>query len=203
MKPWMLWSRHYHAVYIVLMELRNWLKLFNVIFCLIEQTIFRIDCGGILFPGTFSSVYLASLKDCPEEKFALKHLVPTSSSSRIENELRCLKMMGYVYMSPVTTLQVVGFHCPANMCWSTVFLSLCSGRDNVISIHTCVRHRDHIVLIMPYFPHDRFAVSASLIPSPPTEGLGLGIPSPLAEGLGWGWQPCSSNSISRAHSDLQ
>jgi len=90
-----------HAVYIVLMELRNWLKLFNVIFCLIEQTIFRIDCGGILFPGTFSSVYLASLKDCPEEKFALKHLVPTSSSSRIENELRCLKMMGYVYIEEV------------------------------------------------------------------------------------------------------
>ena len=33
-----------------------------------------------------------------------------------------------------------------------------SGRDNVISIHTCLRHKDHIALIMPYFQHDRFAV---------------------------------------------
>lgn len=74
--------------------------------------------------GTFSSVFLASLKEHPEEKFALKHLVPTSSSVRIENELKCLQMMG--------------------------------GKDNVIPIHTCVRHSDHIVLIMPYFPHDRF-----------------------------------------------
>ena len=47
-----------------------------------------------LATGTFSSVFLANPKGCPEEQFALKHLVPTSSSSRIENELQCLQMMG-------------------------------------------------------------------------------------------------------------
>ena len=36
------------------------------------------------------------------------------------------------------------------------------GKDNVIPIHTCVRHSDHIVLIMPYFPHDRFVVSVGM-----------------------------------------
>lgn len=48
--------------------------------------------------GTFSSVYLGRLKGCggggSEMKFALKHLVPTSASLRIENELKCLQSMG-------------------------------------------------------------------------------------------------------------
>ncbi len=44
--------------------------------------------------GTFSSVYLAALKGVPEEKVAIKHLVPTSSPSRIENEIYCLQLMG-------------------------------------------------------------------------------------------------------------
>lgn len=44
--------------------------------------------------GTFSSVYLAGLKGRVEVQFALKHLVPTSASSRIENELKCLQSMG-------------------------------------------------------------------------------------------------------------
>lgn len=44
--------------------------------------------------GTFSSVYLAGLKGRVEVQFALKHLVPTSASSRIENELKCLHSMG-------------------------------------------------------------------------------------------------------------
>lgn len=44
--------------------------------------------------GTFSSVYLAELRGCVGVQFALKHLVPTSASSRIENELKCLHSMG-------------------------------------------------------------------------------------------------------------
>ena len=44
--------------------------------------------------GTFSSVYMASVKGVPEERFAIKHLIPTSASSRIENELKFLQMLG-------------------------------------------------------------------------------------------------------------
>ncbi|EDV27547.1 putative cell division control protein 7-like protein 2 [Trichoplax sp. H2] len=40
--------------------------------------------------GTFSKVYLAELLEVPNNFFALKHLVPTSSPKRVENELRCL-----------------------------------------------------------------------------------------------------------------
>ena len=50
--------------------------------------------------GTFSSVYLGSLKQHaglkePEKPwFAIKHLVPTAHPARIEHELRCLQEMG-------------------------------------------------------------------------------------------------------------
>ena len=46
--------------------------------------------------GTFSSVFLARLKCDRGEgtRFALKHIVPTSAPCRIENELRCLQVMG-------------------------------------------------------------------------------------------------------------
>ena len=49
-----------------------------------------------MFAGTFSSVYLAKLKGSttPISKVALKHLIPTSSVTRIENEIKCLKIMG-------------------------------------------------------------------------------------------------------------
>jgi len=48
--------------------------------------------------GTFSSVYLADAKNCrsSRQQYALKHLIPTSHPSRIENELRCLKDLGFV-----------------------------------------------------------------------------------------------------------
>jgi len=53
----------------------------------------------VSFQGTFSSVYLATLKSAGVEvkgrQFALKHIIPTSHPSRIENELRCLKDVGY------------------------------------------------------------------------------------------------------------
>ncbi|XP_026970109.1 cell division cycle 7-related protein kinase isoform X2 [Sagmatias obliquidens] len=46
--------------------------------------------------GTFSSVYLATtqLKVGPEEKIALKHLIPTSHPVRIAAELQCLTVAG-------------------------------------------------------------------------------------------------------------
>ncbi|RXM27831.1 Cell division cycle 7-related protein kinase [Acipenser ruthenus] len=47
--------------------------------------------------GTFSSVYLATaqLKSGVQEKFALKHLIPTSHPIRIAAELQCLTVAGY------------------------------------------------------------------------------------------------------------
>jgi hypothetical protein len=74
--------------------------------------------------GTFSSVYLAHLKENPDVQFALKHIVPTSAPCRIENELRCLQTFG--------------------------------GRQHVIGLETCLRHRDHVVFVLPYVKHDRF-----------------------------------------------
>ncbi|KAI3375127.1 hypothetical protein L3Q82_021643, partial [Scortum barcoo] len=46
--------------------------------------------------GTFSSVYLgeAQLRDGRREKFALKHLIPTSHPTRIAAELQCLTVAG-------------------------------------------------------------------------------------------------------------
>ncbi|KAM6167845.1 cell division cycle 7-related protein kinase isoform 2-T2 [Erethizon dorsatum] len=46
--------------------------------------------------GTFSSVYLATaqLQVGPEEKIALKHLIPTSHPARIAAELQCLTVAG-------------------------------------------------------------------------------------------------------------
>lgn len=45
--------------------------------------------------GTFSSVYLATLKSSNgSKKYALKHLVPTCHIEKIERELQCLKQIG-------------------------------------------------------------------------------------------------------------
>ncbi|XP_043668316.1 cell division cycle 7-related protein kinase-like isoform X2 [Vespula pensylvanica] len=45
--------------------------------------------------GTFSSVYLATLKSSNgSKKYALKHLVPTCHIEKIERELLCLKQIG-------------------------------------------------------------------------------------------------------------
>lgn len=90
----------------------------------VPEVIHSFDILSKIGEGTFSSVYLACAKDRPSSKVALKHLIPTSSATRIENEIRCLKTMG--------------------------------GRDNVIELKACLRHKDHVVLIMPYFPHDKF-----------------------------------------------
>ncbi|XP_066910278.1 cell division cycle 7-related protein kinase-like [Clytia hemisphaerica] len=44
--------------------------------------------------GTFSKVFLAKMKCDSSKKVAFKHLVPTSSPGRIENELKCLQELG-------------------------------------------------------------------------------------------------------------
>ncbi|XP_055896756.1 cell division cycle 7-related protein kinase-like [Biomphalaria glabrata] len=85
---------------------------------------FSITCK--IGEGAFSCVYLAQLKHYPEvkEMFALKHIIPTTHPSRIQNELNCLLKIG--------------------------------GCDNVIDIKLCLRHRDHVVFVMPIFLHDKF-----------------------------------------------
>ncbi|XP_034841557.1 cell division cycle 7-related protein kinase-like [Maniola hyperantus] len=81
--------------------------------------------------GTFSSVYLGSLKqhgalpDAEKRWFAIKHLVPTAHPARVEHELRCLRDMG--------------------------------GKDNVIGVELCLRNLDTIVFVMPYIPHKKFS----------------------------------------------
>ncbi|GJQ84335.1 hypothetical protein Trydic_g5273 [Trypoxylus dichotomus] len=46
--------------------------------------------------GTFSTVYLASLKTNKKKQFAIKHIVPTCHPHRIMFELKCLKQIGGV-----------------------------------------------------------------------------------------------------------
>lgn len=33
------------------------------------------------------------------------------------------------------------------------------GEANVVQLKTCFLHKGHVAIVMPYFPHDRFAVS--------------------------------------------
>ncbi|XP_076249029.1 cell division cycle 7-related protein kinase [Calliopsis andreniformis] len=50
---------------------------------------------GKVGEGTFSSVYLATLKSSDGSKrFALKHLVPTRHPEKIERELQCMQQIG-------------------------------------------------------------------------------------------------------------
>ena len=52
-----------------------------------------------MLTGTFSTVYLAEaqMTSGAKEKFALKHLIPTSHPMRIAAELQCLTMAGWVF----------------------------------------------------------------------------------------------------------
>jgi len=63
---------------------------YNYVYC--------FEAYAVFFVGTFSSVYLAEVKNCGRcrQQYALKHLIPTSHPSRIENELRCLRDLGFV-----------------------------------------------------------------------------------------------------------
>jgi len=79
--------------------------------------------------GTFSSVYLGSLKVKNEKEkrteFAIKHLIPTCHPSRIVRELKCMQDMG--------------------------------GVDNVVPVLLCLRVNDCVTFVMPYQPHDKFS----------------------------------------------
>ena len=50
----------------------------------------------VLLAGTFSNVYLATLRSLGENspQFALKHIFSTSHPKRIANEIRCLNEIG-------------------------------------------------------------------------------------------------------------
>ncbi len=48
---------------------------------------------------------------------------------------------------------LICYHC--DLCYT------CRGCDNVIGVKACLRHKDHVVIIMPYFPHDRFQVNTA------------------------------------------
>lgn len=53
------------------------------------------DVHGKVGEGTFSSVFLATLKASDgSKKFALKHLVPTRHPEKIERELQCMQQIG-------------------------------------------------------------------------------------------------------------
>ena len=37
-----------------------------------------------------------------------------------------------------------------------------SGDDNVMGVSACIRNKDHVVIVMPYFKHDKFTVSFTM-----------------------------------------
>jgi len=55
------------------------------------QDLFIIE--STLGKGTFGQVYLASLKACPGQSFALKYIFSKSSPQRVENEIKCLSLL--------------------------------------------------------------------------------------------------------------
>lgn len=58
----------------------------------------HFDLHGQVGEGTFSTVYVAALKKGNQnQRFAVKHIVPTCHPDRIKFELSCLKQIGYVY----------------------------------------------------------------------------------------------------------
>ena len=38
------------------------------------------------------------------------------------------------------------------------FCCHCRGSQNVMGVEACIRHKDHVVIVMPYFHHDKFQV---------------------------------------------
>lgn len=40
-----------------------------------------------------------------------------------------------------------------------LFLFYYSGSSNVVGIEFCLMHKGHVVIVMPYYPHQRFSVS--------------------------------------------
>nr|CAB3229280.1 cell division cycle 7-related protein kinase-like [Phallusia mammillata] len=77
--------------------------------------------------GTFSNVYLATVKELGEKSplYALKHIFSTSHPKRTENEIKCLKEIG--------------------------------GKQFVVGVEGCIRHNGEVVVIMPYIEHTKFS----------------------------------------------
>lgn len=45
-----------------------------------------------------------------------------------------------------------------------VIINLCfSGKDNVVGLELCLRNKDSVAFVMPYFPHDPFSVNSCFI----------------------------------------
>ena len=49
-----------------------------------------------------------------------------------------------------------------------------SGCDHIIPLEMCIRHRDHVVFVMPYVKHDKFAVS-DCPPGPGKDIVSVGL----------------------------
>ena len=116
------------------------------------------DAVMFVCTGTFSSVYLAHIKGFSKQHYALKHLVPTSSPLRIENEIKCLQLLQYVQHDiiwlqmfhyttlvyhinlPKLTLCVVWWLGPSIQCRS-------------MSLHICPPHITYATPLTSPMPH--------------------------------------------------
>ncbi|KAJ8300896.1 hypothetical protein KUTeg_022415 [Tegillarca granosa] len=90
-----------------------------------------------------------------DQLFALKHIIPTSHPSRIEGELRCLQEIGYeIYTCTIhCIIEIQDFYWIFESHWCHEFWK---GQDNVMGVELCIRSKDHVVIVMPYFPHEKF-----------------------------------------------
>ncbi|XP_076087662.1 cell division cycle 7-related protein kinase-like [Mytilus galloprovincialis] len=76
--------------------------------------------------GTFSSVFLAKLKHYPDV-----------------DQLFALK-------------HIIPTSHPSRIEGELQCLQEIGGCDNVMGVELCIRQRDHVVIVMPYFPHEKF-----------------------------------------------
>ena len=45
----------------------------------------------------------------------------------------------------------------------TGLFQCCRGQDNVMGIEACIREKDRVVMVMPYFEHDKFQVRLQVV----------------------------------------
>lgn len=72
--------------------------------------------------------------------------------------LTCLLCLSAVTSSLSLNLVFVSL-CKFTMC----ICCLRSGESNVMAVKACIRHSDHVVVVMPYFEHDRFQVRLHIL----------------------------------------
>ena len=59
-----------------------------------------------------------------------------------------------------TGIEVSFFSNVGMFVWKNIdFGFIIRGQDNIIPVETCLRWRDNVVIVLPYFSHDRFTVS--------------------------------------------